>query len=204
MKISASVAKDIASSVFGIPTNAVSSLLSRYTCRRAEDAYDILLSEISQGVDPLRAANEDETIAVIYKYMLAAKNGAARRNLKLLARAIAGLAKRDKLYADEFARFSQAIEGLTRDQILVLGRIHFHKTRLRKDASSHELWTHLEKELVPGQFESVDHLLAVCCSALHSGLVLNPRDFDSAGVFTTSPLMDELVSLVDFENDLDL
>lgn len=204
VKLSASVFKDIASSVFGIPTSAILELLAGYARRRAKEAEDILLSEIRQGVDPLVAANEDEAIAVIYRYMLAVKNGAAHRNMRLLARAIAGLARRDKLFSDEFGKYAHCLENLTRDQILVLGRLHYYKQRLRDGASSQEVWQPLIKELVPDQFETVEHLMTACVSALPSGLVLNPLDFDSTGYFTTSPLMDELVSFVDFENGLDL
>lgn len=43
---------------------------------------------------------------------------------------------------------------------------------------------------------------ATVCGALRSGLVVNGTDIDSMGLYGTSPLMDKVFELVDFQEAL--
>jgi hypothetical protein len=122
IKIASDVAADVVS-VLGIPSTVLRSLLGSFIQSRMNEAFDILIEELRAGrIDDLHAANEDDTVAVIYRYSLAAREGAARRNLRLLSRAICGLVRRDVLYPDNFNKYADILSRLTRDQILVLGR----------------------------------------------------------------------------------
>lgn len=74
----------------GMPGMAVAALKA-YRQRLGEAATEILLDELQQGdVDAAKVAAEDERIAVVYRYLRASWEGAARVNLRLLAKAIAG------------------------------------------------------------------------------------------------------------------
>ena len=210
MKSLISMAKEVfpdLMTVLGIPAGALTALMENYFHRRSQEGLSILLNELKQGeIDSIEAAGQDEKIAVIYRYALAIRDGAARRNLKLLARVIVGLAQRDRLFADEFNKYAEILSKLSRDEILVLGTLHRYKSHEEKtrgrNISTHQWWPKAIEELVPGPFATEEHVVAVCCSALRSGLLLMPRDWDSTGEFATSPIMDEIAELADFQNAL--
>ncbi len=63
-------------------------------------------------------------MSLLYRYALAVRDGTARRNLRLLAKAMVSLAKRDRLFSDEFNKYADVLSRMTRDQILVLGRYY--------------------------------------------------------------------------------
>lgn len=201
-KISGDLFAD-ALSTLGIPANMARSLFAQWLERRAAEARDIIISELAAArIEEFQAASEDDAIAVVYRYMLAARDCAARRNLRLLARSIAGLAQRDRLHSDEFNKYAEALSRLSRDEILVIGALHRFRTTKETGCYSvgtAQYWQPFIKEMVPAQFASEDHVVAVCCSGLRSGLLLTPRDFDSSGYYTTSPLMDEVAELAEFE-----
>ena len=206
IEFTSSILSDLAAA-FGIPPGTTASLIREYLNKRAEVGRDILFDQIGKGeISKIYAASEDESIAIIYRYGLAIREGAARRNLKLLALVIVGLARRDCLYADEFNKYAEMLARLSRDEILVIGTLHRHRTKAERNRgrsiSTHEWWPKAVEELVPLQFSSEEHVVAICCSAMRSGLVLTPRDFDSSGEFATSPIMDEVAELVDIEEAL--
>ena len=73
-------------SVLGIPANTATNVFRAFMRRRTDEGCDILLGALRAGeIDSLHAANEDEVIAIMYRYLLAVRDGAARRNLRLLA-----------------------------------------------------------------------------------------------------------------------
>ncbi len=103
----------------GLPSSSFSALFSGFLRGKINESFGILLEELRAGnMSELHVASENETVAVCYRYLLAARDGAARRNLRLLAKAMVGLAQRDQLYSDEFNKYAGVLENLTRDQII--------------------------------------------------------------------------------------
>ena len=77
-------------SCLSIPGGATAShILHKVFEKKAIEARDILLQEMSQGGAPEIA--EDDAVYIIYRYLRAAQEGAARVNLRLLAQVIAGI-----------------------------------------------------------------------------------------------------------------
>ena len=194
-------------SALGIPANTATNVFRAFMRRRTDEGSDILLGALRAGeIDSLHAANEDETIAVMYRYLLAVRDGVARRNLRLLAQAMVGLFKRDRLFSEEFNKYVEILSRLSRDEILVIGTLHrFRKEEERRQGplvGTGQYWSKAMKELVPDQFPTEEHVIAVCCSGMRSGLLFTPRDFDSAGSFASSPIMDEVAELTDFQEVL--
>lgn len=192
--------------VLGIPAGAGMGLFSAFIQKKLDQARDILLEEIAVNqLDPLHAA-QDDAIAIIYRYMLAVRDGAARRNLRLLARVVCGLGQRDRLFADEFNKYAEALSRLSRDEILVVGTLHVFKKCVRKlNPEKHIIanyWPYVLERLVPDEFPTNEHVLGICCSAQRSGLVVNGIDFDSTAYYGASPFMDEVAELVDFQDVL--
>ena len=107
-------------SMMGLPASSLGSIFNAYFERKMKEARDELIDAIQDGkVDPEDAANKDQTIAVIYRYFVAARDGTARRNLGLMAKAAVGLLKEDRLSVDEFDRFAPILSELTERQMIV-------------------------------------------------------------------------------------
>lgn len=96
--------------------------LERVMRRREEQAREVLLDELRRGRrTEYEAASEDEAAAVLFRYLRAAQEGAARRNLRLMAQVIRGQLESGHLVADEFLYWSETLATLTRQEISFLG-----------------------------------------------------------------------------------
>ncbi len=193
--------------VSGAPTATLQHVLGQHVARRVDIARKTLLDEVRRGeVDTLVAASQDDAIDIIYRYCLAARDNAARLNLRLLAKVIVGQAKRNRLYADEFNKYAEMLSRLTRDEVFVIGRLHHYRKAEEKrqgpTVGTGQYWPKFIKEVVPSEFHTEEYVLAICCGGLRSGLMYTPPDWDSSGTFTTSPIMDEVSELVDFQEAL--
>jgi hypothetical protein len=101
------------------------AVIGRYFRRRGEQARDILFEELRQAnISDAQATSEDDAIAVIVRYLRAAREGAARLNLRLLAKAIAGKLQSGHLVADEFLQYTEALGSLSRDEIIVIAAVY--------------------------------------------------------------------------------
>lgn len=96
-------------------------VIKRILRKRAEAAREILVDELRRGQKFKEEISEDEVAAVIFRYMRAAEEGAARRNLRFLAAVAAGQASHDGLYADDFLRWADVIASLAPEEVVVLG-----------------------------------------------------------------------------------
>ncbi|HJQ59866.1 MAG TPA: hypothetical protein VJ890_23360 [Vineibacter sp.] len=98
----------------------VKSILHRVMNRRLKQARAILIDELRAGRTlPQFVASEDDAVAIIYRYGRAATEGAAQRNLRLMARMIRASTATRPLYADDFLRYAPMIESLSREEILL-------------------------------------------------------------------------------------
>lgn len=205
-KLAESVFAD-ALTLFGFPTSTAATVFQAFMRRRGDEARDILFEEISSGrIDTLEAASEDDAVAIVYRYFLAARDGTARRNLRLLAKVIVGQAQRDRLYADNFARYADILARLSRDEILVLGK--YYSLALREEAITSDqeqarsnAWKQMVGELVPEQFADKRHIENVCTQAMGHGLIIAVSVWGGLA-YSLSPLMDELAEFIDFEDVL--
>jgi hypothetical protein len=201
------IASDVvadAFSLFGIPAATLKRAVRAFFDRRMRIASDVLLEEMHQGrIDSLHVANEDDVIAVIHRYLLAARDGAAKRNLRLLAKVMVGLAQRDKLYTDEFNRLADLCARLTRDQFFVIGRVARLFRGLGREsgvlgAVQREVQDRFVAEMVPLHFATKDHLRVVVWQLNGLGLAQGVPWEET--MFQPSPLMDELIHLADFDD----
>lgn len=195
-------------SFLGIPGGSTAGrALAHYHQRRNEAARGILLSELAKGnIAEYQAASEDDAIAIIVKYLRAAQFGAARLNLRLLAKLLAGQASTGKpLYADDFDRFSDSLASLTREEIILLVYLHQHgiQPALKPDKEGRSQPRALDRlgRDYPGMFPSQEYYAAICAKVQRTGLVSAMSGYGSL-VYEASPLMDELVALVDFRDAL--
>lgn len=200
-------------------SKAAGKLFSEYQARRAEAATNILLSKVSAGeLDMLLAAQEDETIGVIYQYMQCAARGTARLNLNLLAQAIKGDIDRGQLYPNNFTKYLNTLADLTYDEIFVLARyrhyiVDFSEVQFVPSATSAEFvrvggktigdaYSGLRYELCPSTFETDEHLKAILSGLMRTGLITTASAFGGLMVYYPSILFNDICQLINFKEAL--
>ena len=178
-----------------------------YFERRINESFSVLLDELRAGeIGELDVANQDEVVAICHRFLIAARDGTARRNMRLLARALVGLAKQDRLYSDEFNKYADTLARLTRDQILLLGRYHAMWVEEIEQSTDQEeararAWKRLNNQLVPTEFPTADHIISICAQAAGLGL-LNMGSAFGGLIYRPSPILLEIIDLADFQDVL--
>ena len=125
----------------------------------------------------IHAASNDESISIIYRYALAVRDGAANRDLRLLAKSMVGLAQRDRLFSDEFNKYVEVLGRLSRDQIFVLGKcysihqIKAKETTDRYQASANSFDAPINST-IPSVFETEQHIEVILARCAALGLML--------------------------------
>jgi hypothetical protein len=199
-KIAAKFLGSVAAKSVGMP------LLEELTQAAVETAVEILTEEMVEvKEEALHLGNEKEVARVLAQYFRAARDDRAETNLRLMARAIARLAVRDRLYADEARKYFDILSQLSRDEIYVIGVMYRHLKAARaqgKDGSEAQIeaYKRLHDELVPPEFVTQLRLDAVLSSASRSGLVMAGQTTEVMGMYIIPPLMDEMFSDIDFSS----
>ena len=164
-------------SVLGFPASTLSRPFKAYLDRKMKEAHDELVDAMRDGkIDPEEAAKNDETIAVFYRYGVAARDGTARRNLRLMAKAVVGLLKEDRLSVDEFGRFAPILSELTERQMIVAAPFCQSFDELianendQAKASMNAL-TQITEKLVPEKLPDEQEVKAVLWEITGKGLV---------------------------------
>lgn len=202
----------------GLPIRTISRMAYERYCRaRIEAAREELLQSFFRGeASPDLCADEDEAIGVIHRYLVAVRDGAARRNMRLMADVIAGMYYRQKLFRDDFSKHAEALAGLSRDEIIVAGRVYklfiealaVAEKEPVKAAEGAETtpWDHaleqsfqkLMLDLVPNIFAYEREVIGILGSLNGAGLVLAYSGWDSIIYGPTDRLL-EIGQMVDFE-----
>ena len=212
--MSASAAWDILS-LFGIPTSSIQELWNAHCERKLAESRYILFDEITQG-NFNNIANDDK-ISLIHRYTLAAMNGAARLNLRLLAKAINSIVKGEQLpspiYANEFNRYAQILATLSDEEIHLLAQLY----KMREDDLKY-IKLHNEPpkginanyftKLIAGyeysQPEKVKETKAIAGALLRTGLIYQENvGCGGSYVYALTPFFDKIIELVDFQDALD-
>lgn len=106
--------------------------LQAYIQRRAEEAQQVLLKELAKAdISAAKAASEDDAIAVIFRFERAVREGTARLNLRLMAKAMVGKIQVGTLIADEFLLYADALATLSRDEVIFIAELlKAHRARV--------------------------------------------------------------------------
>jgi len=175
--------------------------LQKLISRRIEAARDILLDEIRRGQRTLDILSQDDAAAVVYRYMRAAEEGAARNNLRLLAAVIVGKAAGDGLYADEFLAWADMLQGLTHDEVAVLGVVQRHRNNFVDDdpnvAGAIRFWNACKATLFDEYGMPPDRATANAFALTRTGLLMPVSgSIDEPMVPGPSSRVDELTSIL--------
>lgn len=172
--------------------------------RRTTTARDILLDEIRRGEKLLSTREVDESVAVLLRYGRAAQEGAARLNLRLMAKVIAGQAQQSALYADEFLRHADVIAGLRREEVILLGALQRYWNAPETQAMADDdermsaVYRLLETELIPEPFADVSELAAMQSAVLRTGFLSGVPTFGGA-IYRPTRAFERLCRLVSLD-----
>lgn len=182
-------------------------LLSRLFEKRLETARDILTEQLSRGDKTLSDVAElEEVVAITYRYARAAQEGAARLNLRLMAKVIAGQAHLGNLVADKFLYYADLLASLRREEVILIAtlRKNLHSDAVKQvdeGKQAGRAQTVTIEELVPSLFKSSEHLKAVASATTRTGLVV-AESLLGGMAYVTTPLLDTLLSVASFEDAL--
>jgi hypothetical protein len=173
--------------------------------RRAEAARGILQDQLSRAeINIADATDRDEAAAMIFSYTEAAKQGSARRNLRMLAQILAGALATPPIYADEFLRWTRILADLSREEIIILAKFHANHNNpiLRDDkgmdynATRDRLQTELMAQGIITDRMELDSILG---ALLRTGLVLYSAGGFGGAWHLPTPKLDKLVKLANFD-----
>jgi|CXWL01.1.fsa_nt_gi hypothetical protein len=100
--------------------------------KRRRAAFDILMEELRTAkVNPEEAAARDEVAAMFVKFYQAMSQGAAFRNLRVIAKVLAHKAADATERSDDFIMWADAIGGLLHEEAVLLAALHRHYEQAR-------------------------------------------------------------------------
>lgn len=182
--------------------------VQRVQRQRAARARDILLDEVCRGEKTLSVPEVEEAAAVLLRYGRAAQEGAARLNLRLMAKVIAGQVYQQALYADEFLRHADVIAGLRREEVILLGALQRHWTAnaVRALANDHDRMNEVKRlmiaELIPVPFMDIVELAATEDAVVRTGFLAGTATFGRT-IYKPTRAFERVCALVPFEAALE-
>ena len=184
-------------SLAGVPgSGALGSAIDTLVRRRTGIAEDILLEELKRERPGILL--DDDEVAKLFRYIRAAREGAARINLRLQAQG-------PRLSADAFLVHASILDGLRRQEIILLGAMFRHWHRSGPEAADAAGDSGEEAaaraELVPDPFPDDQALFATSTALLRTGLLLPVARYGRPS-HVISPLAEDLMGVVRVEDAL--
>lgn len=170
--------------------------------QRLERARETLFAELRKGqislADP--SAGIDEFVRITHAYFRAADEGAAQRNLRILAQIAAGQAFKDALNSADFLSWTAILATLTREELIVLGsvvRVVGPKFEMLRPATG-ETWIAADAvaEICVPEHIPVREEVESCLSSLpRTGLLLTSSVWGGTG-YWPAPRLRRLIGLI--------
>jgi len=176
--------------VSGTATGVVTTAIGKMMAKRHNMLREIVLSELRQG--NFENVDQDELVAIFFRLIRDAEEGAARNNLRLMTRVINGMAEKKELTAPSFLKYANILASLTEDEITALGIMVRYKD-VTDNKGIKERAAELERQ--------VPHSESVLQALMRTGLIkmkTNTLADLSEGTykFCLSPLMDEILKYI--------
>ncbi len=174
---------------------------------RLRAAAEIVIDELKSGRGTPETLDLDATAAMLFRYMRAAQEGAARSNLRLMAKIISGQRQNQTLTADAFLHHAEILAHLRREELILLGtlcRYWQDEARESDNAKRMSLATASAKmELIPSVFANDDEFIGTMAAITRTGLLI-PGSAWGTLVCSISPLVHRLNEMAPFEAALGL
>ena len=190
--------------------SAFGAAIDKVMSRRAKEAREIFLDTLGAGLRSPRDPGEiDEFVAIVYRYMSKAQEGAARINLRLMAGVVAGQIEGQGLYASGFLRYSEMLASLSREEVILLAtryrlRIEFDTQKASSDwRYTSTVNDRVVKDLVPKVFPTPMDLTSAMTALQRTGLIWPAAATTGGGfVWQDTPMLDRVMTLARVENAL--
>jgi hypothetical protein len=182
--------------------STISLAIRKLLDHRQQVALDILLEGIAAGRINPADVPPDSLAAPVYRYLRSAREGAARLNLRLLARLIAGQAENGHLIADEFLYYADMIETLRREEIVLIAHLYQDMQRERIAPTIPTMtWEQKTAALLPYPFRTNQDVVAVAHAASRTGILIPHDGWGNA--YLISPLGEKIIAMTSFEAALE-
>jgi hypothetical protein len=180
---------------------------------RKKRAFEIAIEELRVAkIDPEEAAARSEVAAMFVKFYQAMAQGAAFRNLRVIAKVLAHKASDNSERTDDFIMWADAIAGLLHEEAILLAALHRHYAHARimknnvADKVHNQAMITLQGELVGARktFETKEAFEATGTALARTGFVILVSGWGGVMSFAPSPRLQrlaELASLDDWAND---
>jgi hypothetical protein len=175
--------------------------IGRYLFGRYERGRAILRSQLERaGATAEDFKDTEQFAAAALRYVRAVRDQAADENLRVLAQAMIGLARRQELWASDFLKFAEILAPLSRDELILIGFLmNEHKafySTPRPANSDGKLWRIVTKKS-QDLFPSLQYIFTVATRAQRSGLIMQAIAGYGGGYFQLSPIGVQLREIVD-------
>jgi len=164
------IVKDLLHALHLPGAETLGALVEKEIEERNKATFEMLLQELQSARDEGVTFEENDVhdfVQMVLRLYDAVSKGTARRNLRLMSQVITGLKRHPLFEFNNFQRWTNVLETLTHDEILLLGTAY----RL-KNAGVQDVWSALKEALVPEPFKTNVELEAVCAALPRTGLVL--------------------------------
>lgn len=196
LSVGSAVVSD-ALSVFSIPGGALLSLAaSEYIKKRQEEARDTIIEEISRGDVSFSQSDKDPLIHATLRINRAVMDGATKKTLRLLSRAIVGLKMRDDLTEDHLSKWENILLDLSDDEIAAIGL-----AARTKYANKTEFWQKFQEYMKDSGYD-MDAIHSISIALSRHGLMISLPVYSGIAHAPTNRLL-ELVEIARLNTDDD-
>lgn len=187
----------------GVVGGAAGNILSKLLKGRLETTREQFFEEIRNGLRPPRDTHEaDEFVAIVYRYLQIGMEGAARENLRLMARVIRGQIEHNALYASDFLRWCPVLASLSNSEIKFLGALYRLTKEFKRTEETpnqpHGTGEEMQALLIPIVFKDKWELTSAACALLRTGLLVAYSGYGGL-VFRPTAMLLEIAKLAEFE-----
>jgi hypothetical protein len=159
---------------------AVRQSLQVFMRRRANDALALVIEEIrTANVDPNDIEEREDVAAMLVAFFMAMAQGAAFKNLRIMAKVLARKTADPGARQDDFVMWSNAIGGLLHEETVLLATLHREFANAQREVEDKEearklALDRLTAELVgPGRlFAEETEFNAVCGALTRTGFIV--------------------------------
>lgn len=191
-----------------------SEAIEHWKSRRIKEIQDVLLKEVSDTGTSLHFEQEDDFITIIEMFLMAQRLGAAKENLRLMARTLRSFSiSNQPIYPDKFRRYAKILAELTSEEIITLVAFYNIKKEIESELSAQgspatvstsQLWSRVSSHISNTPIISVNDMLSAAYSCQRYGLLIPEPSLDGMGYLKPTKFLDELIELSNMQARLDI
>jgi hypothetical protein len=161
--------------------------LDAWLNRNGLKSREILLEQLADGsLEHWEIAPEDDLLSALWRYQRATIEGAARKNLKLLARAIVRPQPHEFIYASEFHQYANSVQDLSHLEIEFLAAMFRHRDL--HDVDFTRFLDAVSNDCIPRVVPDRVTYIGIIASLLRTGLIYKGAFWnDDGGTFKLTP-----------------